>query len=83
MPVILPEDLEDNWLSPINNDLDIKLIQELIQEYPEDKLDTYTVNRLRGKEYIGNVEEIPKNSNTRNLSSKKRYITTHNAYGGE
>lgn len=30
MPVILPQELEDKWLNPIKDDLDIKAIQELI-----------------------------------------------------
>ncbi|TSE07931.1 SOS response-associated peptidase [Aquimarina algiphila] len=64
MPVILPEELEDNWLNPINDELDKKAIQELIREYPEEELDAYTVDRLRGKEYKGN---------TKNISNKLEY----------
>jgi len=30
----------------------------LIREYPDEELDAYTVRRLRGKEYIGNVEKV-------------------------
>ena len=58
MPVILPTDLEDKWLNSINDELDIKAIQELIREYPEDDLQGHTVAKLRGKEYTGNVETI-------------------------
>lgn len=58
MPVILPEELEDKWLNPIEDDTDIKLIQKLIKKYPDNKLEAHTVSRLRGKEYQGNVEEI-------------------------
>ena len=58
MPVILPTDLEDKWLNSINDELDIKAIQELIREYPEDELQGHTVAKLRGKEYTGNVETI-------------------------
>jgi putative SOS response-associated peptidase YedK len=58
MPIILPEELEDKWLEPIEEELDKKGIQELIQPYPEEELEAYTVDRLRGKEYKGNVEEI-------------------------
>lgn len=57
MPVILPEELEDNWLQPIHDELDKKAIEELIQSYPDDELEAHTVNRLRGKAYVGNVEE--------------------------
>ncbi len=58
MPVILPQELEDKWLQTIEDELDIKAIQELIKEYPEDELEAYTVHRLRGKEYMGNVPSI-------------------------
>jgi len=58
MPVILADAHEDKWLNPIHNDKDIQQIMELIQEFPEAELDAYTVKRLRGKEYIGNVEAI-------------------------
>ena len=43
---------------PIEDELDIKSIQELIREYPDEELDAYTVRRLRGKEYLGNVAEV-------------------------
>jgi len=58
MPLILPDKLEDQWLNPIKDDLDKQKIQELIQSYPEDELKAHTVNKLRGKEYAGNVEQI-------------------------
>lgn len=38
----------------LEDDLDVKSIQELIKEYPDEELDAHTVRRLRGKEYIGN-----------------------------
>ena len=58
MPFILPLELEDKWLIHIDDELDQKSIEELIQSYPEEKLTAHTVTRLRGKEYIGNVEEV-------------------------
>ncbi|KZS41891.1 hypothetical protein AWE51_00145 [Aquimarina aggregata] len=58
MPVILPDELADNWLLPINDDLDQKGIQELIQPYSAGALEYRTVDRLRGKQYMGNREEI-------------------------
>lgn len=60
MPLILPEELEDEWLQPVHDELDIKKIQELIQSYPEEELQAHTVSRLRGKEYRGNVPEAAK-----------------------
>ena len=60
MPVILPRELENQWLNPIADDLDIQSIQELIKKYPDEELQAHTVKRLRGKEYQGNVEGISK-----------------------
>lgn len=60
MPLILPAEIEDQWLAEVDEDLDIKKIQELIRPYPEEELDYYTVGKLRGKEYRGNVPEINK-----------------------
>lgn len=61
MPVILPEEIANNWLLPYKDELDQKAIEELIAPYPDDEFDYYTVDRLRGKNYMGNVEEITKN----------------------
>lgn len=58
MPLILPEELADKWLEPTADELDIQAVQELIQSYPAEELEAYTVHRLRGKEYPGNVPEI-------------------------
>ncbi len=58
MPLILPRELEDAWLHPIDDELDIKKIRELIRSYPSNELEARTVHRLRGKEYLGNVPEI-------------------------
>jgi len=60
MPVILPPELEDKWLQPIQNDLDIEAIQALLQKYPEGELAAYPVAKLRGKEYQGNIKNISK-----------------------
>tara|TARA_R110002072_G_scaffold23949_1_gene81844 strand:+ start:25232 stop:25999 length:768 start_codon:yes stop_codon:yes gene_type:complete len=58
MPLILPQELENEWLKPISDPLDNKLIQDLIRAFPADELSAHTVTRLRGKEYIGNVPEV-------------------------
>jgi len=58
MPFILPLELEDKWLIHIDDELEQKSIEELIQSYPEEELTAHTVTRLRGKEYIGNVKEV-------------------------
>ena len=59
MPLILQEELAEKWIvSDLKDNKDIKLLQEIIQSFPENELEAYTVSRLRGKEYLGNVEEI-------------------------
>lgn len=58
MPLILPTALEHNWLHPFEGEDDIKHIEDLMKEYPQDELTAHTVARLRGKEYPGNVEKI-------------------------
>ena len=58
MPVILSEDKEDHWLKPIDNELDKKAIQNLIHQFPDNKLAAHTVTKLRGKNYPGNIEGI-------------------------
>ena len=58
MPVILPIELEDHWLHPIEDELEQESLQQLITAYPDEALDAHTVKRLRGKEYLGNVESI-------------------------
>ncbi|MDV7138675.1 SOS response-associated peptidase [Maribacter sp. TH_r10] len=54
MPLILNETSIDKWLS----NTDQHTIEELIQPNQEIELETHTVGRLRGKEYLGNLEEI-------------------------
>lgn len=58
MPLILPKELEDLWLKPIKDELDKKAIMELIKSYPSEMLDSFTVQKLRGKNYLGNVPEV-------------------------
>lgn len=58
MPLILPEELEDDWLANLKDNLDQQKLKELIQAYPENELTAHTVSKLRGKEYQGNVEGI-------------------------
>jgi len=55
MPFILPRELEKTW---IREGLDPQEIKDLIQPYPSESLDNYTVPRLRGKEYLGNKPEV-------------------------
>lgn len=54
MPLILNETEENQWLEMSNQEN----TEELIKSFPSEKLNCHTVKRLRGKEYLGNVEEI-------------------------
>jgi putative SOS response-associated peptidase YedK len=58
MPLILTEEEEDGWLNPISSEADKKDIEELIKTYPEGELRAYTVGKLRGRDYLGNVQGI-------------------------
>ena len=57
MPVILPDELADGWLSEIKDELDKQKIEELIASYPETELEAHSVGKLRGKNALGNVPE--------------------------
>lgn len=57
MPLILPEELADQWLMAYNDELDKKALEALIMEYPAEELASHTVQKIRGKNGIGNVED--------------------------
>jgi putative SOS response-associated peptidase YedK len=57
MPVILPKEMQEAWLSPCKTELDKKYVQNLICPYPDEELVYHPVARLRGTEAIGNVPE--------------------------
>ncbi len=58
MPVILPEELEDKWLAGYDDELIKQAVEGLIKPFPEAELQAHTVGRLRGKNAMGNVEEV-------------------------
>ncbi|MGQ7868698.1 SOS response-associated peptidase [Sunxiuqinia sp. sy24] len=61
MPVIFDENFADEWLRPeVQSDSDKQILQALLTAYPEEKLDSYTVGKLRGKEAVGNLPEANK-----------------------
>ena len=61
MPLILPEEIAENWIVPdLKDNIDIRYLQELIKPFPDGELESHTVSRLRGKQYLGNVEEVSK-----------------------
>ncbi|MBK6883688.1 MAG: SOS response-associated peptidase [Flavobacteriales bacterium] len=56
MPVILTEEEEEHWLSPINCPADEETIKALIRPYPTDAMVAHPVRPLLGKEGMGNRE---------------------------
>jgi putative SOS response-associated peptidase YedK len=54
MPVILPKELERDWLCSINDKADKQVVQALIQPYDTAEMTAYPVAKLRGKAAIGN-----------------------------
>lgn len=57
MPVILPENLADEWLKPLQK----KELQELATfVFPDSQLDAHTVRKLTGKGSPGNVPDANK-----------------------
>ena len=57
MPVILPEAKVEDWLMPINTDVDKNEIMKLISPISANELAAYTVHKLRGKNSLGNTPE--------------------------
>lgn len=58
MPLILPKGVEEKWLQEVDEKADKDLVQSLINPYPENELEAYTVGKLRGKEAVGNKAEV-------------------------
>lgn len=59
MPVIFDEDYADEWLKPeIKSDSDKQVLLDLLKPYPQEKLDSYTVGKLRGKQAAGNSPNV-------------------------
>ena len=56
MPVILPNELEDEWLKPLNKNE----LQDLLQPFPDSELIVRTVQKLTGKNSLGNVFDANK-----------------------
>ncbi|HNP19349.1 MAG TPA: SOS response-associated peptidase [Fulvivirga sp.] len=60
MPVILSKENEEAWLKPILNDEDKEKSKQLLIPYEAGEMEAYTVPKLRGKMYLGNVAETQK-----------------------
>ena len=55
MPFILNKEIEQDWIDP---EVPPDEARQMILPFPDDELEAYTVPRLRGKAYPGNVPEI-------------------------
>lgn len=61
MPVILNEEIQEDWIMPYdehNWEKQKKHLKSLLKPYPQEELDYYTVGRLSGKQYPGNTPKI-------------------------
>lgn len=56
MPVILPGQLENEWLKPLSKNE----LQDLLKPFPDSELIAHTVRKLSGKDSPGNVPESNK-----------------------
>ena len=54
MPLIIPKDLEDEWLKPIEDPLDIEQLKSIIASYDSEEMLAHPVPRLKGKQAVGN-----------------------------
>jgi len=68
MPFIVPAEKESTWLDESLSQVEV---MDLIQPYPEEELTDYTVNRLRGKAYKGNIPEIRQQFTYQELSTQQ------------
>lgn len=60
MPLLLIPEQEDLWLQEMVNPMDQKVVESLIQPFPDQQLKAYPVQKLRGKNYLGNVPDVSK-----------------------
>jgi putative SOS response-associated peptidase YedK len=58
MPLIIPREMEEEWLRAPDDPVGLESVREMIKPFDDDSLQAYTVTRLRGKEYPGNIPEI-------------------------
>lgn len=55
MPLIIPKELEGEWLRPVEDQIDIQCIKEMVEPYDQNELEAHTVARLKGKSAVGNI----------------------------
>lgn len=61
MPIVLPDDAIDEWLTTdVYSEEEKKKVLAFVKPYSEKELKAHTVNRLRGKNAVGNIPEADK-----------------------
>jgi len=73
MPVIIPEGTEAKWLMNISDKIDQETVQELIQPFDSDLLDSFTVPKLRGKTGAGNSKKAIQAYTYKELENKSSF----------
>jgi putative SOS response-associated peptidase YedK len=68
MPLVLDESKAEDWLQP-NSPLLQEALENLMHPLSDELLQAFTVSRLRGKSYLGNVPEVCKPVSYPELSS--------------
>ncbi len=58
MPLILPREMQDKWLQPVEEKLDQEQIMALAQPFDAAEMEAYPVGRLRGKNAVGNEPAV-------------------------
>ena len=71
MPVILPEENVDKWLTANVEENELK---ELLLPFPEEVLKSHTVKRIHGKNAIGNIPEATKEHQYQELEEKDQSL---------
>ena len=73
MPVILPDDAIDNWLTgDVTNEDEKQQILKLVKPFTDDELEAYSVPRLMGKSGVGNSPEALKKVDYPELKEKPK-----------
>ncbi len=58
MPLIIPREMESQWLEAPDDPVGHEIVREMVKPFDDSSLQAYTVTRLRGKAYPGNVPEV-------------------------
>ncbi|MEO6348754.1 MAG: SOS response-associated peptidase [Aquaticitalea sp.] len=74
MPLIVSSEFEDTWLNDVNNQQELSNFIAEIDAKANEILSAHTVRKLRGKDYLGNIEEV---------TGKFNYIELENDFNSQ